>query len=81
MRALIGFGQKTPLSLPLHNHAELARWVKHIVLRWQLDHDINFAIIQAVCLGMSMTREDYMRVVRAYCDQKSENARLGKVKE
>lgn len=66
------------MPLPTHDDAELARWVRHIVSRWKLEHDVNFTILQGICLGIPMTREDYFRVVRKYCDKASENRKLGK---
>lgn len=64
------------MPLPTHDRAELERWVTHIVTRWKLEHDPGFTIIQGICLGIPLTREDYFRVVREYCDKATENRRL-----
>ena len=47
---------------------ELFRWRTFILRRWIDDHNIWFAIVQAVCLGMNMRRADYLVIVRDYCD-------------
>lgn len=69
------------MPLPTHDSAELSRWVRHIVTRWRLEHDPDFTIIQGVCLGIPLTREDYFRVVRTYCDSATENKSIGKAKQ
>lgn len=66
------------MPLPINDRAELERWVGHIVTRWKLEHDPGFTIIQGICLGIPLTREDYFRVVREYCDKATENRKLGK---
>lgn len=66
------------MPLPINDRAELERWVRHIVTRWKLEHDPGFTIIKGICLGIPLTREDYFRVVREYCDKATENRKLGK---
>lgn len=63
--------------LPLENLPELERISKFIISRWQLDHNTALTVMQARCLGMDITREDYLRVVRAYCDVSTENKTVG----
>jgi len=66
------------MPLPTHDAVELERWVKHIVTRWLLEHGPDLTIIQGVCLGIPLTREDYFRVVREFVDRATENKNLGK---
>jgi hypothetical protein len=66
------------MPLPTHDEAELNKWVRHIVTRWRLGHDPSFTIVQGICLSIPLTREDYFRVVRSYCDKASENRTYGK---
>lgn len=61
-----------------NNEAELSKHVEHILSRWILGHDYKAMAMQAVCLNMNITREDFLRVVRLYCDYQTENRLLGK---
>ena len=60
------------------DHAELARWRSFVISRWRLEHNIWFACLQATCLGMPRHRTDFLRLVRDYCDQQSENKTHGR---
>lgn len=57
---------------------ELSRHVEHILSRWILGHDYSATAMQAACLRMNISREDFFRVARLYCDLQTENRTLGK---
>ena len=57
------------------DEAELRRWAEFAVTRWALEHHILHACLQATCLGMQMTRADFMTIVKAYVDCRTENKR------
>ena len=51
----------------------LKKWCEFAVLRWILEHHILYSCLQATCLGMPMLRDDFMKIIRAYVDCRSEN--------
>ena len=55
------------------DEAELRRWAEFAVSRWTIERDIGFACVEAVCLSISMTREDFMKIIRAYVECRTEN--------
>ena len=57
------------------DEAELRRWAEFAVSRWTIERDIGFACVEAVCLSISMTRADFMTIVKAYVDTRTENKR------
>ncbi len=59
------------MTLP-RDPAERARWRRFVIARWLLSRDIRHSCFQAVCLGMPMTRADYLAIVRAYVDANDE---------
>jgi len=57
--------------------AECRRWVEFVVMRWRMEHDPRFIFLEGICLHMKdMTRDDCMRIVRAYVDRATENKQL-----
>jgi hypothetical protein len=65
------------MSLPT-DHETLCRWRAFVIQRWTLDHDINHACVQALCLGMPMSRSDFIAIIRDYMDVSSENHTYGR---
>ena len=57
------------------DEAELRRWAEFAVTRWALEHHVLFICLHAICLGMPMTRADFLKIVRAYVDCRTENRR------
>ena len=57
------------------DEAELRRWAEFAVSRWTIERDVGFACVEAVCLSISMTRADFMTIVKAYIDTRTENKR------
>jgi len=45
---------------------ELRRWAKFVISRWQLEHAATATMMQAICLGIPLTCEDYWKIVRVY---------------
>lgn len=54
------------MPLPLHDEVELRRWTVFLVERWLLDHHWQSVLLQALILGMPVTRFEYFHVVRVY---------------
>jgi hypothetical protein len=67
------------MSLPT-DHETLCRWRAFIIQRWVLDHDIDHACVQALCLGMPMSRDDFIAVIKDYVTLSSENGTYGKTR-
>jgi hypothetical protein len=61
------------MTLPVGDERELARWAEFAIVRWTLDHNVQLSCIQAMCLGIPMQKEDFMKIVRAYIDNRTEN--------
>jgi len=55
------------------DEAELRRWSEFVVTRWSQERDPRFACLEACCLGMAMTRADFLKIARAYVDCRNEN--------
>lgn len=54
------------MSLPVHNDAELRRYTEFIIQRYLAEHSWLSIMVQALCLGICITRDDYRQVIRAY---------------
>lgn len=60
------------MALPV-DADELRRFVEFGITRWQLEYPVMAFCVESVFRGCPMTRDDYLRIVRAYCDQRTEN--------
>ncbi len=59
------------MTLP-HDPLERARWRRFVIACWLSSRDLRHSCFQAVCLGMPMTRADYLAILRAYVDANDE---------
>ena len=55
------------------DETELRRWAEFVVSRWTLEHHVYLSCVQAMCLGMPIKPRDFMKIVRAYVDARTEN--------
>jgi hypothetical protein len=67
------------MPLP-QDHDTLCRWRVFVIQRWLLDHSVAYSCVQALCLGMPMSRADFLEIVKQYCDSSSENSTYGRRK-
>lgn len=55
--------------------------VLFVVDRWQNDFTPHETMMHLVMMGHSCTKQDVLRIIRAFIDQKSENISLGKERQ
>jgi hypothetical protein len=59
------------MTLP-SDDAELARYIDFAISRWRLDHYFEQIQVQGLFLGIRLSRADYLKIVRDYCDERDD---------
>ncbi len=61
------------MALPI-DEPELKRVVEFVVMRWMLDQHFGQIQIQGLFFGIHVTKDDYLKIIRAYADKRDVNA-------
>lgn len=61
------------MSLPT-DEPELKRVVEFVITRWLLDQHFEQIQIQGLFSGICVTKDDYLKIIRAFADKRDVNA-------